>query len=202
MKRIHTTHAELFHFTLPCRLPRIFSTGGLEPSATVQHGFMSGGVPVVWLTTDPHGNEIDRATIRHFRKLKLDDLLAEIENGRRLMFGADKADGDGSARIALHLPKQAQRDGAVVPYLNWVRAEMGAEVWRRLRSRLSSHAEDWWISFAAIPVELFKDVTPVGEPSPGYTAAVKTISKSKRRRRKTVPRKNRAAAHDAREVTA
>lgn len=170
----------LYHFTLPVRLPEIFKTGALMPDVTSPHGFMTGGVPAVWLTSG--GNEIDRATIRHFRKLGLDDLLKEIENGRRLMFAADVTDEGGSARIALRLPKRAVTAGALVPYLPWVRATMGVETWRHFRSRLSSHAADWWLSFAPIPVELFEDVRPVGEATPGYEAAVKKIRKSKRRR--------------------
>jgi hypothetical protein len=177
----------LYHFTPPCCLPRIFSTGGLEPSATAPHAFMSGGVPVVWLTTDPQGNKIRRADIQHFRKLGLVELLQEIEGGgRKLMFGIDKADRDGSARIALQLPKQAQRDGVLVPYLRFVRAEMGVRTWRHFCSRLTDHAADWWLSFAAIPVDLFEDVRPVGEATPGYAAAVKKIRKSKRRRSQCV----------------
>jgi hypothetical protein len=79
------------------------------------------------------------------------------------------------------VPKQARRDGVVVPYLDWVRAEMGVQTWRPFRSRLTSHAADWWLCFAAIPVDLFKAVDPVGDASPGYAAAAKKIRKSRRR---------------------
>jgi len=173
----------LYHFTLPVRLPEIFKTGALMPDATSPHGFMTGGVPAVWLTSG--GNEIDRATIRHFRKLGLDDLLKEIENGRRLMFAADVTDEGGSARIALRLPKRAVTAGALVPYLPWVRTEMGVETWRHFRSRLSCHAADWWLAFAPDPGR-FASVDPVGGASRGYVAAVEKIHRSKRRRAQCV----------------
>jgi hypothetical protein len=179
----------LYHFTFPCRLPKIVKSGALVPDAMSPHSFMSGGLPCIWLTASATGNAIDQRHVRHFRKLGMDDLLAEIKGGRRLAFAADMTDEGGSARIALKLPKQAVTAGALVPYLPWVRAEMGVETWRYFRGFLSTHARDWWLCFVPIPVDLFEEISPVGEPSPGYAAAFKKIE----RRSKTAARRQIAA---------
>jgi hypothetical protein len=143
---------------------------------------MTGGTPAVWLTADPRGNRIDSDSIRHLSKLGQTDLLEEIYGGRRrLLFAEDLDDEHGCARIALQLPKSAARDGALVPFLPWVCAEMGVETWRLFRERLSSRARDWYLCFCTIPPGLFQEFRPVGETSPEYRRAIKTIAKSQRR---------------------
>jgi hypothetical protein len=174
----------LYHFTPPRCLPVIFRTGGLVPRAEPPHDLMSGGVPVIWLTSDPLGNILRPRDIRHFRKLGLIELLEEIESGRReFVFGEDRA--GGSARITVRLPRHARRDGALVKYSTFIRREAGAASWRQLRTRLTSHADNWWLCLAAIPTGLFDAVHPVGDASPGYVASVKKIQKAERRARRT-----------------
>lgn len=173
----------LYHFTPPKNLSRIVQTG-LRPACTIAHGAMSAWQPVIWLTDSP-SNSVDVPALKHYARLGIDELLQEVVNGRRHIFGAA---ADGCARITLRVPKRVERAGVVTRYLPWMKAQMRARQYAKFRGRLSDHAENWFVCFAPIPVAAFEAVSPAGESTPVYLAAVKKIE----RRRKAKHRKGKA----------
>lgn len=92
----------LYHFTTPENLFFISATG-LEPRATEAHGFMTGGVPVVWLT-QRDSNLItadDWARIVATRGFPDDDRKVGDP-----MFGCNES---GSVRLTVHIERHNKK---------------------------------------------------------------------------------------------
>lgn len=94
----------LYHFTHPGTVLRI-AAEGLKPDARPENAFMTGGVPVVWLTRQP-SNIVTAADVTHMQK---HDCLDRNEGD--LLFG-------GTARVTVELQPQKR----LVRYRDFLKA--------------------------------------------------------------------------------
>jgi hypothetical protein len=122
----------LYHFTDPVNLLRIAS-GGLEPRANPENKFMTGDVPVVWLTRQ----DSNIATADDVTYFKVRD--TEVKEGA-FLFG-------GKARLAVELQRHDRR---LIRYLDFIKKSGGnaAQVQDRISPRA---AAAWWIYAGPIP---------------------------------------------------
>lgn len=122
----------LYHFTQPANLFHI-ALNGLEPRSGGDNAFMSGGVPVVWLT-EQQSNIATAADVAHVRKYAPDHEFAEGD----CFFG-------GTARLSV---KMKRRDEKLFRYLDFWRGISGDAHAMRKTARGS---ELWWVYLSLIP---------------------------------------------------
>lgn len=123
---------KLYHFTAPVNVLSIYQEG-LQATASKKHGSMSGGIPVVWLTSR------DSNIVTHDDKLDLDKLR---------IFGWDVGDFlfGGVARLEVNLRPQ-KRLLDYKSFLEANRAKINIQ-----RSRLIPTAmSDWYVFVGDIP---------------------------------------------------
>lgn len=130
-KRIGTNNiVKLFHFTPPENY-LLIAAGGLQPRCQEQNAYMTGGLSVVWLTSE----ESNRVTSEDVERMGPSD---------------DQFYGGGSARLTVrlnqtdkHLMRYSDFLAANNPYL---RDCFKSEVWK-----------SWWIYTGTIP---FRKIEP------------------------------------------
>jgi hypothetical protein len=126
----------LYHYTLAANVLRIAGQG-LKAAAGEENGFISGGIPVVWLTEQESNiaTEADKAAWR---------FPEELHVGKP-MFG-------GSARLEVRLERH---DPRLIRYFKFV---------RKLRLDLDVsgflHAKKWWVYRGDIPASEVCTVVP------------------------------------------
>jgi hypothetical protein len=117
----------LYHFTQPANLFHI-ALDGLEPSAQPNQEFMTGNVPVVWLTRE-ESNVAKAEDIAHFQSMG----HSEFKVGG-LLYG-------GKVRLAVELSRADKR---LFRYLDFC-TKMGADA-AKIRPLLTSKsANSWWV---------------------------------------------------------
>jgi hypothetical protein len=122
-----------YHFTDPTNLFRI-SLNGLVPGARQNTAFMTGNVPVVWLTRDD--SNIARADDIEFIRRHSDMKIKEGD----LLFG-------GNARLVVNLQRHDKR---LFRYLDYLGSN-GADV-AKIRQVLFQRAlTSWWVYTGLIP---------------------------------------------------
>jgi hypothetical protein len=140
--RIVGKRRSLYHFTQISNMHDIERDGLLPYAEGYGKEIMLPGDPVVWLTSDPEGNEITEAHIEHLRKCGQDDLVAKYENGDRIWsFGADEY---GTARIEV----DARR---AMPYLPLIRAIYADAPEGLAYIEACPGVANWHVSFEPIP---------------------------------------------------
>jgi hypothetical protein len=167
----------LYHFTTPTNLQHILENG-IYPFAKEDHEHMLPGCVAVWLTTDPHGNEINERHLAYWNKNGWFDLIAQHEAGRRYNFGYND---DGSVRLAVHLRGNFQ---GLCPYLELMAANYKYTAPKALaRVAALPGASDWWVvvspllgeTFIGIDPGAIKEISLISEPTPASMAIFKQM---------------------------
>jgi hypothetical protein len=168
----------LYHFTPPPNLPSIIENG-IYPSVKEKYDHMLPGSVAVWLTSNPHGNQITEANLVWWRQWGFLDLIAEHAAGRKFVFGYNAA---GSARITVQLPEKFER---LFHYESLLTANYHVTAPKSLAYIVGMPGvADWWVvpspadgeTFLGIGPGAITDVNPVGDPSPEYLAAIEQIT--------------------------
>lgn len=109
---------------------------GLKPSASDDNAFMTGGLPVVWLTRQ-QSNITTAAQASHFKKLGID------------MPGCKEGDGTfgGNARLTVRLEPQKR----LMKYSDFLRRNMPAAVEPSRKSLTPDAWANWYIFLGTIP---------------------------------------------------
>lgn len=123
----------LYHFTHPANVP-IISASGLEPGAKPDIAFMTGGIPVVWLTLE-ESNVATADLIAHMEKVGERD-----RNEGELTYG-------GTARLTVNLSRADKR---LIPYRELLR-QNGCDMTVMRSIHIPVALTKWWVYLGVIP---------------------------------------------------
>jgi hypothetical protein len=125
---------KLFHYTNPRNYLRI-AASGITPHASDENAYMTGGVPVVWLTQQ--ASNVATAEYLALMVKSYGEVMAKRKVGE-LMFG-------GTARLTVNLPRHDKR---LVRYLDFLREPDMAAIREGL---LPEALRSWWVYLGTIP---------------------------------------------------